>query len=257
MNSSETIVKITNLSVSYDGHSVLKEVNLELYSDDFVGIIGPNGGGKSTLAKAIMGLVPHTGAVELLGRVGNRHAIGYMPQQNQFDRSFPISVFELVMSGLQSKIGLRKYGRDEFAAVNVILEELGISHLGSRQIGELSGGELQRVLLGRAIISEPRLLILDEPANFVDNQFEGELYALLGKLHQRMAIVIVSHDVGTITSLVKSVICVNRSVHRHPTASLTPELLENYHCPIQIISHGTVPHTVLAHHDNLFSPKEE
>lgn len=248
MNNSEVIIRLKGVTVEYDGVAALKDVDLEFYSGDFVGIIGPNGGGKSSLVKAIMGLTPHTGTIEFCGKLSSRHSIGYMPQQNLFDKSFPISVQELVMSGLQAKKGLGRYSAKDRSRANVILEELDVKHLQDRQIGELSGGELQRALLGRAIISDPALLILDEPANFVDNQFEGELYALLERLSERMAIIIVSHDVGTITSLVRSVVCVNRTVHRHPTAELTPELLENYHCPIQVISHGTVPHTVLAHH---------
>ena len=100
------------------------------------------------------------------------------------------------------------------------------------------------------LLEEPNVLILDEPANFVDNKFERELYELLAELNKRMAIIMVSHDVGTITTFVKNVVCVNRTVHRHPTAELTPELLLNYNCPIQVLSHGTVPHTVLAHHDH-------
>lgn len=242
------IIKIEHLSVSYEGREALRDVNISFYEGDFVGIIGPNGGGKSTLIKSILGLVPYEGKISFCGAIAGRHHIGYMPQQNLFDKGFPISVYELILSGLQSNKGLRRYSREDKDNVQSTLELLGIKHLSDKQIGELSGGELQRALLGRAIISEPRLLILDEPSNFVDNQFEGELYALLAKLSERMAIIVVSHDVGTITSLVRSVVCVNRTVHRHPTAELTPELLENYHCPIQVISHGAVPHTVLAHH---------
>ncbi len=244
------IIRIKGLSVAYDKCEALHDVYISFYEGDFVGIIGPNGGGKSTLVKSILGLIPYSGHIEFLGALEGRHKIGYMPQQNLFDKSFPISVAELVLSGLQASKGVRRYTREDKSKVVEILEQLGISHLANNQIGELSGGELQRALLGRAIISEPALLILDEPANFVDNQFEGELYALLERLSERMAIIVVSHDVGTITSLVRSVVCVNRTVHRHPTAELTPELLENYHCPIQVISHGTVPHTVLAHHEH-------
>ena len=243
------IIQINNLGVSYEGREALRDVNISFYEGDFVGIIGPNGGGKSTLVKSILGLIPHSGTIEFCGALEGRHHIGYMPQLNAFDKGFPISVAELVLSGLQSDKGLSRYTREDKAKVKAILELLDITTLSDKQIGELSGGELQRALLGRAIISEPRLLILDEPANFVDNQFESELYALLERLSERMAIIVVSHDVGTITSLVRSVVCVNRTVHRHPTAELTPELLENYRCPIQVISHGAVPHTVLAHHD--------
>ena len=174
MNSRE-IIKIEHLSVDYDGRAALEDVNISFFEDDFVGIIGPNGGGKSTLVKSILGLVPYSGSISFAGKIAGRHSIGYMPQQNQFDKSFPISVAELVLSGLQSGKGLRRYSREDKTKVQATLELLGISHLSDKQIGELSGGELQRALLGRAIISEPALLILDEPANFVDNRFEHEL----------------------------------------------------------------------------------
>lgn len=246
--SSREIINIENLSVDYDGKNALTEVNISFYADDFVGIIGPNGGGKSSLIKSILGLVPYSGHIEYFDDIAKSGNIGYLPQQNLFDNHFPISVHELVMSGLQSRKGMKKYTSSDKTKTTATLKLLGINHLSNRQIGELSGGELQRALLGRAIISEPKLLILDEPANFVDNQFENELYNLLRELNERMAIIVVSHDVGTITSFVKNVVCVNRTVHRHATAELTPELLENYHCPIQVISHGAVPHTVLAHH---------
>lgn len=246
--SAKEIVKISNLSVWYGEKEALADVNISFYADDFVGIIGPNGGGKSSLVKAIVGLVPHSGTIEIAKEVADG-GIGYMPQQNLFDKEFPISVEDLVLSGLQHSRGLfSRYTRTDKEKVKATLEELGIAELAKRCVGELSGGQLQRALLGRAIISEPKLLILDEPANFVDNRFENELYTLLGELNRRMAIIMVSHDVGTIATVVKNVVCVNRTVHRHPTAELTPELLAGYHCPIQILSHGPVPHTVLAHH---------
>lgn len=244
----DVIVEIKNLTVEYGDITALDSANLALYADDFVGIIGPNGGGKTSLVKAILGLIPYEGEVAVhQDKIGK--TIGYLPQQNNFDSQFPISVAELVLSGLQSSKGLtRKYTNKDKLKVKAILEELQIPHLHNKSVGELSGGQLQRALLGRAIISEPKLLILDEPANFVDNEFERELYEMLHELNNRMAIVMVSHDVGTITSFVKNVVCVNRTIHRHPTAELTPELLEGYHCPIQLISHGPVPHTVLGHH---------
>ena len=125
----------------------------------------------------------------------------------------------------------------------------GISDIANHQIGEISGGQMQRALLCRAIISRPRLLILDEPTYFVDSRFESELYTLLQELNKQMAIVMVSHDIGTITSGVKSTVCVNRTVHRPNSNVITQEQLANYCCPIQILSHGSVAHTVLSHHE--------
>ena len=245
------LVTLRDVTVRYDDFTALEGVSLDIFEDDFLGIIGPNGGGKTTLVKAIVGALPHTGSIELspsLFRDRSR-LIGYMPQQTRFDTSFPISVLELVMSGLQSERGFHsRYGLEERHRALELLETAGIAELAERQIGEISGGQLQRALLCRAVIIEPKMLILDEPANFVDNQFENELYTLLRKLNERMAIVMVSHDIGTITSVVKSIVCVNRTVHRNNSNVITEEQLENYNCPIQIISHGKVPHTVLCEH---------
>ena len=135
---------------------------------------------------------------------------------------------ELILSGLQSEKGLKRYTREDKSKVKVILEQLGITHLSNKQIGELSGGELQRALLGRAIISEPKLLVLDEPTNFVDNQFENELYNLLHHLSEKMAIIMVSHDVHNISSAVKSIVCVNRTIHKHNTNTLSSKDLDDY-----------------------------
>lgn len=247
----EPIITIKNLSVRYDKITALEHVNLNIYNDDFIGIIGPNGGGKSTLVKAIMGIVEYSGSIEY-GTTLLRHKkphIGYLPQISSFDKAFPISVGEVVMSGLQAEQGiLRSYGKDERRRVDEILDKAQLSDLKKRSIGELSGGQLQRVMLCRAIISNPRLLVLDEPTNFVDNRFENELYTLLQELNKEMAIIMVSHDLGTISSVVRSIVCVNRHVHRHDSNIITEEQLRNYNCPIQLISHGNIPHTILGKH---------
>lgn len=247
----ESLVSLKNVSVQYDETTALEGVSLNIYPDDFLGIIGPNGGGKTTLVKAILGTIPHSGEISYSPTLSERghRLIGYLPQQAEFDRSFPISVIEVVMSGLQAEKGLiKRYSTTDRKRAMELLEIAGIESIAERQISEISGGQMQRALLCRAVILEPNLLILDEPTNFVDNQFENELYTLLHRLNERMAIVMVSHDIGTITSVVKSIVCVNRTVHRHDSNIITAEQLENYHCPIQIISHGHIPHTVLEHH---------
>ena len=246
-----TLISLKNVSVQYDEITALEDVSLDIYHDDFLGIIGPNGGGKTTLVKAILGITPHSGEVVYCPTLSERghRLIGYLPQQSEFDRSFPITVVEVVMSGLQAEKGLlKRYTTDDRKRALELLKMAGIEEVAERQISEISGGQMQRALLCRAVILEPKILILDEPTNFVDNQFENELYTLLKRLNERMAIVMVSHDIGTITSVVKSIVCVNRSVHRHNSNIITAEQLENYHCPIQIISHGHIPHTVLEHH---------
>ncbi len=248
-----TIISLRDVGVCYDGCAALEHVSLDIFDDDFLGIIGPNGGGKTTLIKSILGTVPHTGTITFSPElnIGGKRHIGYMPQQSDFDRHFPISVREVVMSGLQSEKGFRhRYNHADKARAIELLEMAGIADIADRQIGEISGGQLQRALLCRAIILSPKLLILDEPANFVDNRFENELYTLLRRLNDEMAIVMVSHDIGTITSVVKNIVCVNRSVHRHDSNIITQEQLDNYRCPIQIVSHGPVAHTVLGTHEH-------
>ncbi|MBQ8581352.1 MAG: ABC transporter ATP-binding protein [Alistipes sp.] len=245
------LIELHDVSVGYEGYEALHAVNLAIDSADFLGIIGPNGGGKTTLVKAILGAVPYTGKIDYAPKLfdGRERLIGYMPQITEFDRAFPISVEEVVLSGLQGRRGFRhRYTRSDREKALELLAKTGIEELSKRPIGEVSGGQMQRALLCRAIISDPKLLILDEPTNFVDNRFEHELYHTLRALNERMAILVVSHDVGTITRLVKEIVCVNRHVHRHHSNIITAEQLENYNCPIQLLTHGHVPHTVLAHH---------
>lgn len=212
------LIRIENLSVTYDGKMALEGVNLSLSEGEFVAIVGPNGGGKSTLVKAILGLVPYAGAIEFAPEVADRAAIGYMPQMNNFDRAFPISVGELILSGLQGDKGHAwgRYSAADKAKVADVARLLGIEALVGKAIGELSGGELQRALLGRAIISEPKVLVLDEPANFIDPKFEGELYELLTELNKRITIVMVSHDEAAVRSLAHRVVCINRTIQPSP-----------------------------------------
>ena len=247
-----SLISLKDVSVGYDDRQkVLDHVNLDILPNDFIGVIGPNGGGKTTLVKTILKALPYSGEVQyspVIGSDGYR-AIGYLPQVSDIDKSFPISVCEVVLSGLQARKRLfGRYSAADKAKALQLLDLCGIESIARRPIGELSGGQLQRTLLCRALISDPKVLILDEPANFVDNKFEKELYAILRQLNDRMAIIMVSHDLGTITSHVKSIVCVNRHVHRHNSNVITPEQLHNYDCPIQIVSHDTVPHTVLEEH---------
>jgi len=245
------LVTLHHVGVAYGDYDALRDVDLEIADNDFLGVIGPNGGGKTTLVKAILGTVAHTGTIDYAPELcrGKQRLIGYMPQQSDFDRAFPISVLEVVLSGLQGTRGFfARYTSADRKKAMELIETSGIASVAKHPIGEVSGGQMQRAMLCRAVISDPRLLILDEPANFVDNKFENELYRMLRILNRRMAIVMVSHDVGTITSVVKEIVCVNRLVHRHRSNLLTEEQLRNYDCPIQILSHGRIPHTVLEHH---------
>jgi len=247
------LVEIKDVYAGYGGGAVLKNVNLDIYDNDFIGVIGPNGGGKTTLIKLLLGIIkPHQGKIQWLPETSEHEKlnIGYLPQFQSIDKQFPISVLEVVLSGVMNrKKILSGYTRQEKDKARKMLSRMGITHLERNTIGELSGGELQRVLLCRAIISNPQMLLLDEPNTFVDNQFEGELYELLKELNEQMAILLITHDLGTITPYVKTIACVNREVHYHKSNVITEKQLSAYNCPIQLITHGEVPHTVLGKHN--------
>ncbi len=248
----ESLLEIHNLSAGYGQNLVLQGVNLKIKPSDFIGVIGPNGGGKTTLLKAILGLItPISGTIHFSESMtsGGVHRIGYLPQINNIDRQFPITVFDVVRSGLMSRKRLMgRYSAEENESALHLIEEMGISDIRNNPIGELSGGQVQRALLCRALVNKPALLILDEPNTYVDNRFERELYEKLKVLNEKLAILLVSHDLGTISTYVKSYACVNNSLHFHEGNTVTPELLKSYECPIQIISHGDIPHTVLHQH---------
>ncbi|MCK9208723.1 MAG: ABC transporter ATP-binding protein [Salinivirgaceae bacterium] len=241
------LVAIQNLSVGYQTQKVLENVTFEIAPNDFVGVIGPNGGGKTTLIRTILGLIPYwEGSIEYHIKSSK---IGYLPQINPIDKDFPISVFDVVLSGLAGKKGLwKKFNPDDKTYALSLLEQAGIIHLKNKSIGRLSGGQMQRALLCRALMNQPELLILDEPSTFVDNQFEHELFGWLKSLNQNMAILMVSHDLGIISSHVKTIACVNRKLHYHQSNKITQEQLTHYNCPIKLITHGEVPHQVLAPH---------
>ena len=243
------LIRLDNVTAGYDNGIVLRDVSITVSDQDFIGVIGPNGGGKTTLIKLILGLIkPVSGTIQ---RFDNQEGsfIGYLPQQSLIDRKFPITVQDIVLSGLMSAgKGLSRYNSKDKKQALDLLEQMGINHLAKRTAAELSGGQLQRVFICRALISSPRLLILDEPNTFVDNRFEHEMYELLQQFNQKMAIMIISHDVGTISYFVKTIACVNTYLHYHPSNIITEEQLAGYNCPLQIITHGDVPHTVLQKH---------
>jgi len=243
------LLEIKNLSTGYDNNIVLENISMEVFSGDFIGVIGPNGGGKTTLIKTILGLIkPVSGEMNLFISKTN---IGYLPQVNQIDKRFPITVIDVVRSGKANSALFSSFRKntEEKEKAESLLAEMGISAIRNKPIGELSGGQMQRVFLCRALMNQPELLVLDEPSTYVDNNFEGELYLKLKELNEQMAIILISHDVGTISFFVKTIACVNRSLHHHPSNIITEEQLTSYNCPLQIITHGNIPHTVLKLHD--------
>lgn len=245
------LFNIQSLSAGYGTDVVLRDIELTVSKKDFIGVIGPNGGGKTTLLKVILGLIkPMRGTIDFNHSILRQNRIGYLPQMSAGDNTFPVTVTDVILSGLMIQKGIvaRMSGEDRKRA-KIVIEELGLSGIERSPLTELSGGQLQRVFLGRAIIGSPELLLLDEPDNFVDTTFENDFYEKLHQLNERMAILMVSHDVGTISSHVKSFACVNGKLHYHPSPEITSEQLSAYDCPIQLVTHGKVPHTVLEKHD--------
>jgi zinc transport system ATP-binding protein len=244
------LFEMHSLSASYGANMVLQDIDFRVNENDFIGVIGPNGGGKTTLLKVILGLLkPVSGSMVFNEELLNEKSIGYLPQISTGDINYPVTVRDIILSGLmiRKSVFSGMSAKDKLKAGRVI-DELGLSGLAKSTLNELSGGQMQRVFLGRAIIGDPRLLLLDEPGNFVDITFENDFYEKLKHLNKRMAILMVSHDVGIISSHIKSFACVNRSLHYHPSHEITNEDLLTYGCPIQLVTHGDVPHTVLKHH---------
>jgi zinc transport system ATP-binding protein len=245
-----TLFEMNSVSASYGASIVLENVRFRVMENDFIGVIGPNGGGKTTLLRVILGLLrPFEGTLVFNSDLLDNKSIGYLPQISTGDISYPVTVMDIVLSGLMIKKGIiTRMSSSDREKASIVLDGLGLSEMKSATLNELSGGQIQRVFLGRAIIGDPKLLLLDEPGNFVDATFENDFYEKLKELNKRMAILMVSHDVGTISSHIKSFACVNRTLHYHPSHEITNEDLLAYGCPIQLITHGMVPHTVLKSH---------
>ncbi|HID10962.1 MAG TPA: ABC transporter ATP-binding protein [Candidatus Latescibacteria bacterium] len=250
--SSEEIVSLKDVWVHYEGIAVLEGIDLSIYQDDFLAIIGPNGGGKTTLLKVVLGLVrPSRGKVRIFGSSPEkaRKSIGYVPQYYNFDPDFPISVRDVVLMGRYGRRGpFRNYDEEDEEVTWKALEVVGMLDYRDRQIGKLSRGQQQRVLLARALATEPKLLLLDEPTTSIDVPMQTEFYEVLGSLKQKMAIVMVSHDISVVSVYVDKIACLNRKLFYHDSKEIRAEDLEAvYCCPVEMIAHG-VPHRVLRGH---------
>jgi zinc transport system ATP-binding protein len=245
-----SLLEMNSLSAAYGANIVLQDVNFQVMENDFIGVIGPNGGGKTTLLRVILGLIrPIKGSLTFNANLLDRKSIGYLPQISTGDTNYPVTVTDIILSGLMIRKGIiSSMTLDDRKRATAVMEELGLSSVKRSTLNELSGGQVQRVFLGRAIIGYPKLLLLDEPGNFVDATFENDFYEKLRELNKRMAILMVSHDVGTISAHIKSFACVNKTLHYHPSHEITNEDLLAYSCPIQLVTHGDVPHTVLKIH---------
>lgn len=239
-----SVIELHDVSFFYGNTPVLEEVNLIVGNHDFLSIVGPNGGGKTTILKLILGLVkPSKGHVRVLGTSAEnaRIRIGYMPQHTSLDPLFPVTVFDVVLMGrLGTGLRFGRYGKADRMAAEEALERIGIYDCRNRPFADLSGGQTQRVLIARSLVSHPDLLLLDEPTSNVDVATETELYEFLNQLNEEMTIVLVTHDLGFVSRHVKSVACVNRRLICHPTCNITGEIIsEIYGSKVNMIRHDS------------------
>lgn len=243
-------VEINDLTIKFNANVVLKNINLSIDENDFVAIIGPNGGGKSTLLKVILGLLkPHQGCVKVFNENPKkvRDIIGYLPQKIVFDPDFPINVFETVLTGRYHGL-FKGYSDVDKKAVLNALKDVEMYDLRDKQISKLSGGQMQRVFIARAIVGNPKLLIMDEPMASIDPDMQRNFYELMSKLKEKTTIILVSHDVGAVSTHVDKIACLNQELFYHgPVEDSAGGLEEIYHCPIELISHG-IPHRILKEH---------
>lgn len=243
------VIEARGITFGYDREVVLDRVDLAIHPRDFLAIIGPNGGGKTTLLKVLLGLVrPWSG--ELVYRLSERRGrLGYVPQFSTFDRSFPLRVKDVALMGRLGARGLlRPYTRDDRAVAARALERLGLTRLAREHVSEISGGQLQRLLIARAVASDPEVLFLDEPTASIDAESREILQALLRELNERIPIVVVTHDVTSVAPMVRRIACINRKLFYHGGPELPGEVLEEaYGCPVEMVTHG-VPHRVLHDH---------
>jgi len=239
----DAAIFMKGLWFSYDGYPVLEDVNVSISQGDFVSVVGPNGGGKTTLLKLMLGLLrPSQGEVRVFGMTPEeaRPRVGYMPQHSQLDPQFPATVMDVALMG---RLGhgrvCGRYSRNDKEIANEVLDQVGLYDLRKKAFSAISGGQRQRLFIARALACEPDLLLLDEPTANLDVIMEGDLYKLLQTLNQRLTVVMVSHDLGFVSRIVKSVICVKRKVLMHPTCEITGEVInEMYGSPMRMVRHN-------------------
>ncbi len=254
MSDAAYALRLVGVRAGYRGRVVLEDATLELARGGILGLIGPNGAGKSTILRLVLGVLrPEAGTVEVLGTTPAkaRPRVGYVPQSLSLERDLPSTLRDLVESGFLGigPLGGRLSG-DLRDRASEWMERVGIAHLASRKLSELSGGQLQLGLVARALVREPELLLLDEPTANADARAEGTVFSLLERCCQDRTAVVVSHDIGVLSRNVGAIACVGagRIVHHGTTDLPVGALEEAYGCPVELIAHGH-PHRVLAHHD--------
>ncbi|MBN1355661.1 ABC transporter ATP-binding protein [bacterium] len=236
-----SVIRMKDVSFSYASIQVLENVNLEIDDGELISVVGPNGGGKTTLIKLMLGLLqPDSGKIEVLDRepVSARRYIGYMPQHGHFDPMFPVTVLDIVLMGRLGRSSVGIFSRVDHRMASEALDTLGMAEYSSRLFSELSGGQRQRVLIARALACSPRILLLDEPTANVDIKVEEQLMDTIKRLNESMTILLVSHDLGFVSEMVERVICVNRRVVVHPTSEINGDVIRQmYEGKLKVVRH--------------------
>lgn len=256
----ETAIKLEGVWVNFNGTLILEDVNLTIEAGRYVGILGPNGAGKSTLLKVILGLIrPQRGEVRVFGDppAKRRHhgdVVGYLPQRPLGNPRFPVTALDVVLMGRYGRIGLFKRPRQaDRELARGRLEDLGIAHLADRLIGDLSGGEQQRVFIARALGVEPRILVLDEPTVSLDACVQDDIFEMINILREKLnlTVLIVSHDIGAVARHMDDVVCINRRIHVHQPPPIGRLGLEStFGCAVEYLFHGEIPHRVVKTRDD-------
>ena len=250
---SKRAIEVKNVSYNYKFEVAVRNASFAIDEGDFLGVIGPNGGGKTTLLRLILGVLePAAGSILLLGDdpARSRIAAGYVPQETSSNKEFPISVRDAVRMGLAALRGLmRRLTKEDKAAADATIDELGLTPLRNRTIGELSGGQRQKVLLARALVAHPRILFLDEPTASIDATGSNEIYNHLQILNNAgTTVVLVTHNVSVVSRYIKSVACINKDLHFHPDGVLDEATItRTFGCPFDLVGHG-LPHRVYHEH---------
>ncbi|MFC4023751.1 metal ABC transporter ATP-binding protein [Oceanobacillus longus] len=248
----EPVVSMKKISYSYENKKVLDNINFEVPQGSFMGLVGPNGGGKTTLIKLILGLMkPHEGSVYIFNdpkdHRKDKNKIGFVSQKaNTFNKGFPATVFEVVSSGLTAKIGYFKFlNKTHKAKILEAIDQVGMLEYAYENIGNLSGGQQQRIFIARALVNDPELIILDEPTVGVDYENVKRFYELLHQLHkeQNKTLLLVTHDTGTMTEYATDIVCLNKTLHFHGkpeeyTSLTEKDLSQFYGHPVNIVSHN-------------------
>lgn len=237
----DIVIRLEKVNFSYNDVPILQDVNLEIHDQEMIGIVGPNGGGKTTLLRLILGLLrPDSGKIFVFEDLPERssHKLGYVPQHMQFDNRFPVSVLDVVLMGLTGKTGLGPFSKKRIHAAEEALETVDLLQYRKNRFAELSGGQRQRVLIARALASSPEMLLFDEPTANVDTSAGEKLYQILDRLNQSMTILVVSHDIGFVNHHISSVVCVNHRVQVHPTSELAGQnIIDLYGNEMSLIRH--------------------